>query len=1018
MASTLDELTAKRNKLAKEYEAIQAEFSAGQNFTSGAAEADREAREIAKFRELSAVNQQIRVETGQVAAQGQTVEQKLQNESTPNQTGTALTAEEKSNVDKANSGELSSTVNQAQDPTAANTQNTQAGTNQKKSEANFAGEKSNNTASSVTGKDVSGKTSDFGSTPVTLTGSQLPKNKLHDYTSYTYRITLFLLTAADYNALASNPSTFVPTFSLISSGAGFASPGSIETETTRQTTPLGGYEDRSTTKTKAGRHPDFQTDFFIDNLSLTTIVGLNAKSKASNAVEIAFTITEPYGLSLLDRLLSACETSGDRNPNYMEQPYLLQIDLLASPTDEQLFRMKRTSNVIDSKKIAIKLLEMKIKPSGSGSTYAIQAMPYNHSAFSQSAASMPVAMAIEASTVGEFFSSTSDLVKLFATDLATNEERLENELKVWINEFHSTGGYAPTSIEIDTQRRALKNAINYNSKSLTAAYNAYNDKIAKDQKLSELPPIKIAFNIPDKIIADSPIVNDTTAQISNAPINNQTSSYNAENPQLKKTEAFNINAGTSIIDIIDQVMGKSEYIKNQIKTQGKENNTQAEKTNYNNDKPAREEEKTSPTPLKWYKVIPTVALNDFDASRNAYSKTILYSILPYSAVNAYHPNFPKATAQNNAESVVREYNYFYTGKNQDITRLDIDFDSTFYTQLTTYASQIARQGTNRTSDPNDPANPETQFSINTPPQQTNPPSTVQYTGSNKDSNSMNTATNPSEKIVADLKKSLYTSQRGDALNIKLQIIGDPDFIKQDDVFFNPGSPEEYAKLLDDRLANSSAPISSSGQILFDAEQVNVRVQFKNAVDIDDTIGIVNKQDLLQNGRRTDGTFSGVYKVIRVDSNFSRGQFTQTLDLIRIPESLPEIVVTAPKTTQTGVVTNTQSAKQSESVDESKRSAISANPGGVAPPVSPKLVEAAQQPAVNNQGAPENAGSAQNIAPQTSSGWSFPEAFRQARKDFGNRPGGVFEWRGKLYQTNYQNEPYVANPTPVYPGANQ
>jgi hypothetical protein len=58
------------------------------------------------------------------------------------------------------------------------------------------------------------------------------------------------------------------------------------------------------------------------------------------------------------------------------------------------------------------------------------------------------------------------------------------------------------------------------------------------------------------------------------------------------------------------------------------------------------------------------------------------------------------------------------------------------------------------------------------------------------------------------------------------------------------------------------------------------------------------------------------------------------------------------------------------------------------------------------------------ATQVSQSLSFEDAFRQARRDFGNRPGGVFEWRGKLYQTNYQNERYVDNPVPVYPGANE
>lgn len=958
-------------------------------------------------------------------AAGQTAEQKLQNTNTTNDPGTGsanttqdpqpVTDDQKQRVNQSNSGELSNKVQQSQDPTAANKQNNTGGTDQNKSEANFEGEKVSNNANSVTGKGVTGKPSEYG-TDTSYSSFQLPKNKLHDYTSYTYRITLFLLTAKDFNALASNPRTFIPTFSLISSGAGFASPGAINTETTRQSTPGGGFEDVSTTQTKAGRHPDFQTDFFIDNLSMTTIVGLNAKSKASNAIEIAFNITEPYGLSLLDRLLSACETCGDKNTNYMEQPYLLQVDLLASPTDEQLTRLKQTTNVIDSKKIAIKLLEMKIKPSGSGSTYAIKAMPYNHTAFSLSTAAMPVSMNVEASTVGEFFSNKDDLVNLFAGEITSQEERIESDLKAWLEDFNNkSGGTAPTPDQIENQRRALKNAIVYNSNSLTAAYNTYTEKIAKDQKLSKLPPTKIAFNIPDKAISESPIV-DATAQSTDTKMQDQTATVGKADPQYKKTQSFAINPGTSVLDIIDMVMGKSEYVKNQIKTLGKENNTQSEQAEYNNGKPAREEEKKPATPLKWYKVVPTVALNDFDASRNAYSKTILYSILPYSAVNVYHPNFPKPTSQNNQQSVVREYNYFYTGKNQDITRLDIDFDSTFYTQLTTYRNQVARLGTNRTSDAGDV--PDTQFSINAAAQQTNPPTTIQYVGSNKDSNSMNTSTNPNEKIVADLKKSLYTSQRGDALNIKLQIIGDPDFIKQDDIFFNPGSPEEYARLLGERFANSTAPIAASGQILFDAEQVNVRVQFKNAVDIDDSIGIVNKQDKLTNGRTTDGTFSGVYKVLQVESNFSRGEFSQTLDLVRIPDTLPEISVPAPKTTQSGVSTETQSAKQSESLDESKRNVISANPSGVAPTVSPELAGAAAKPAVNNQAAPENAGNNQNIAPQLKSGLTFPEAFKQARKDFGNRPGGVFEWRGKLYQTNYQNEPYVTNPTPVYPGANE
>jgi hypothetical protein len=1008
---------------------------------AGELEAEIQKKIYAKYDELKALN-------SPPPASGQTAEQKVVNDSTTSNPGTGtpdklqdpqpISAEQKNNLDQANSGQLSSQVEQSQDATAANKQNNSGGTQASPSEANYSGPKETNTASSVTGKNVTSNTSEYR--PSTSGISSFNRNVLHDYTSYTYRITLFLLTKQDYNNLAADPTKFVPTFSLISSGAGFASPGQITIQTTRKASSSGGglvtFENVTSTQTKAGRHPDFQTDFFIDNLSMTTIVGLNAKTKASNAVEIGFDITEPYGLSLLDRLLSACETSGDNNPNYMAQPYLLQVDLLSTPTDEQHNRMLATNNVIVSKKIAVKLLEMKIKPSGSGTTYAVKAIPFNHTAFSMTAAAMPVAMSVTAGTVGDFFSTTDDLVKLFNSEIQVEEERLEQNLEAWVNEYWSTGGYKPTPEEIAARRQALKNAIVYNVGSLTAAYNSYMENISKQQQLSRLPPTKIAFNIPDDEISKSPIVDENTAQNSNAGMNPTTFTVNADNPQVKSTENFNINAGTSIIDIIDQVMGKSQYIKNQLKTQGEVNNDEQAKNQYVNGQ-ERTDDKQQPKSLKWYKIVPTVALNDFDASRNDYSKTILYSILPYTAANAYHPNFPKATAQSVADSVVREYNYLYTGKNADILKLDIDFDSTYYTQLTTYRNQLARLGTNRSSDPNDVSN--TQYSFQANSQQNILPQTVQVVGSNKDANSMNTAANPDEKIIGDLKKSIYTSQRGDMLNIKMNIIGDPAFIKQDDIYYNPGAPNSYKEFsVSGSKGNQTVPINpTTGQIIFDAQQVYVRLNVKNAVDINDSIGIVNQQHVLRNGRQTDGTFSGVYRVLRVDSQFSRGQFTQTLDLIRMPDALPEV----PKPVASPIVAD--SAADGSRVAAFGRSALANAPGGtttnntdnVPPAVPPALETAANQPPVVSpvvnsgdgnpqatpivdQAAPQNANNAQNVAPQNTAGWTFADAFRQARKDFGNRPGGSFEWRGRLYQTNYQNEPFVTNPVPVYPGANQ
>ena len=679
------------------------------------------------------------------------------------------------------------------------------------------------------------------------------------------------MTAKDYNNLSANPSKFTPKYALISSAGGYAkAAGTSDTDTIR--------------------HPDFRTDFFIDNLSIETIVGLNAKNKASNAVDIGFTITEPYGLSLLDRLLSACETSEDKNPNYATQPYLLQIDLLASPTDDMLARYNRTDNLIDRKRIAIKFIEMKIRPSASGSTYSCRAIPFNHSAFDQTTAPTPVPLAVEAKTVGDFFSN-EDQSQLFAGQLKSEEERLESDIQKWITQnpqvtsSYYQAGKAPTAAEIAEYKKTLKNPIIYKTGSYTAAYNTYMEEVAKKSNITQFPPTKISFVMP-KEIAESKIVDPQRSQSTNTKFGDRTKGVNqTADPDFKNTEVFNIKGGESVIEVIDQVLGKSDYVKNQINLQNQLRDEEQANQEYTNGT-ERTDSKSSPKNIKWYKIIPTVELKDFDFIRNNYSKTVNYSIVPYTTANAYHPNFVKTKGKDVEKQVVREYNYLYTGKNQDITRVDIDFDTAYYTQISTYREQVARGGTSRTSDATDKS--DTLQKPKAEPTSTVVPQTTEVNGYNINATGMNTATNPEEKIVADLKNSIYTKSRGDNLNIKIQIIGDPDFIKQDDIYYNPRS-EEYAQMMANR---GITPIvrdgSTAGQILFDSEQIYVRLTFKNAVDIDDSIGIQNKQETLQNGRKTDGSFSGIYKVLTVQSDFNRGQFTQTLDLIRMPDELPKV----------------------------------------------------------------------------------------------------------------------------------
>jgi hypothetical protein len=103
----------------------------------------------------------------------------------------------------------------------------------------------------------------------------------------------------------------------------------------------------------------------------------------------------------------------------------------------------------------------------------------------------------------------------------------------------------------------------------------------------------------------------------------------------------------------------------------------------------------------------------------------------------------------------------------------------------------------------------------------------------------------------------------------MKIIGDPHFIKQDDILINPGNPE-YDDLVKDQL------ITEVGSLVMDRGEIFAKVAFRTPTDIDDNTGLVR-----QDGKYTESVFSGMFRLLTVDSEFRQGKFEQTLNLIRI-----------------------------------------------------------------------------------------------------------------------------------------
>ena len=665
------------------------------------------------------------------------------------------------------------------------------------------------------------------STPAVALSAPRP-NPLFEYANYTYSLSMHVVPPTKYNELMNGVVEYIPIFNGV--GTVLIASGGRRAEGT------------------FGRNPRFNEDFFFEGFKMSTVVGMNSRSKNTNTIELSFTIVEPYGLTLFDRILGVAGDIGAKN--WMEMPFLMQIDFYGNTDEGDLM----TPIPDQTKYIPFRLIAVKTKVTARGAEYQCQAIPYNHHAYSESNASTPAFFEVTATTVKDFFSATGSAGNLnssFAVN-AASKERMEAELA----DAARSRNREVTEAAIRKRYADINTNLNstpYQVGSYAAAMNSYQKELVKNKNQDQ--PTIYVFEFTDPAMLDSKIVFPPKT------VNNRTPMTNIVKEGVSAaraaaglpvagvktdTEVFSINAGTSVIDVINSVMRNSEYIRSQLSDPGKTGNANAQEI-------ANKEGK----PINWYKIVPKVEIMDFDAKQDIYSKRITFYIQPYKYYNSKFKDAP--IAQPGAYS--KEYDYLYTGKNDSIINFDIDFDTMFYTSITANREKVQKTVVQQEVPPtaDEPGGAaDTNVSIQT--------KQTKYISGHADVPNP-ASPDPTGVLVNDFHKSMLSSSRGDMINVNLKIVGDPEFIKQDDVYFNPSNnPSQGTQTLVDK----------HNSIIFDAAEIFALLLFRTPVDIDDETGLMNFDP-----KSTTSSFSGLYKVITVDHEFQGGQFTQSLSLIRI-----------------------------------------------------------------------------------------------------------------------------------------
>ena len=660
-------------------------------------------------------------------------------------------------------------------------------------------------------------------------------NPLHAYASYTYGMSLHVMTDQEYTGLVNNPgSRFKPKITVISSANRYNTSGGT-------------------------RDPAFAEDFYFQEFKMSTVIGLNHESRGGNTVNISFTLVEPYGMSLINRLLDLAVRL--KKPNYVDIPYLLEINFFGADDTGKYANLEN-----QTKLIPVRLLTIKFKTTTRGSEYQVTAIPYPHVASLQSLSATKANFEITSRTVGDFFKSKASDSAQVAQSISDTQrdQRQQQDVNARAQAAATANGGPALALSKPAPAKVV-------SSSFTDAFNIWNTQSVSHgmMKIAD----EISFEI-DPEIANAKVVEPTKAnpnnvaiqtdgslpeeQASSAANTSAGSKNNISNPNAPKAAGadftrsiFNINAGTSIITVLNNIIINSTFITDQLA------NSET-KPNQVNSATGIKKATGGKQNVKWFKITTKVELKGYDSGRGYSAKKLTYFVKAYTHYNVSSPDAPKSQPVGS----VKNYDYIYTGKNNDIIDFNIEFNYLYNTlAVSDRSKQLALTTNPQAGSVNQTSgNAPIIHNFNVTPTQMNIQSGHQtvLTGGYEETSG--------KQQAAVLAENIYTGSAGDMLNCQIKILGDPQFIKQDEILFPPNKiPQKGSQFVD----------KPGGSLAMDSGEIFCKITFKTPIDINETTGL-----LKHDNKWKETYFSGMYKIMKVSSEFRQGKFTQDLTLIR------------------------------------------------------------------------------------------------------------------------------------------
>lgn len=454
------------------------------------------------------------------------------------------------------------------------------------------------------------------------------QNPLGNFSSYTYQLSLYMITPDAHTAFVANGRKDINSF---------AKAGGTGTGGAYLILQSGGVN----TNLNA-RPPGMQYDYYIDDLRITNVVSTQQTATSSNITKITFNIVEPIGFSFITKLKRAREA---------------------------LIKSSSIKNIEKATNASKQFFVLGIRFQGYDKNGQIASASEHFSADTMNTS--PDASGVYERFYDIMIEKISFKLGGGSTTYAVSAKNIAAEVGL-----HVARGTVDANLEIvaGTVGDALDGAGN----GISSLFQIMNNNGVKSKGVSrEIPDVYKVRWLGDgsDIIKNSTLKSPANPdkKVSAPSKANDSSQVNDRTSQLatydKTKIKISITQGMSVLQAIQKIIKQSSYLEQALETLFVSEETPDEDTN----SPEKKEKKTR-IPLRWYNVSPDIKVIGYDTKINDFAYEITYVITPYETPAAVSP-YGRTTKYYGPH---KRYNYWYTGKNSEIISYEQQYDNTFF----------------------------------------------------------------------------------------------------------------------------------------------------------------------------------------------------------------------------------------------------------------------------------------------------------------------------------------------------